>query len=212
MCSMNTIHLCARTNNRTVRETGKTTARPPIEPIALGTLAGQKMEPVQVTPLHTWHMNRGAKIMVAGQWLRPEQYVDPKDEVLAVNERVGLIDVGTLGKLKLTGPGVPDFLERIYLNKWRKLSVGRVRYGMMCNDEGIILNDGVCAHISDEEWYMSTTSSGASGIYEWLQWWLQSGWGDGVHLTDLTRCIFFNQHCRTSGPGSAEKDNYVQSG
>ncbi len=67
MCSMNTIHLCARTNNRTVRETGKTTARPPIEPIALGTLAGQKMEPVQVTPLHTWHMNRGAKIMVAGQ-------------------------------------------------------------------------------------------------------------------------------------------------
>ena len=186
MCSMNTIHLCARSNNRTVGETGKTTARPPTEPIALGTLAGQKMEPVQVTPLHTWHVNRGAKMMVAGQWLRPEHYVDPKDEVLAVNERVGLIDVGTLGKLKLTGPGVPDFLERIYLNKWRKLSVGRVRYGMMCNDEGIILDDGVCAHISDEEWYMSTTSSGASGIYEWLQLWLQSGWGDGVHLTDLT--------------------------
>ncbi len=125
-------------------------------------------------------------MMVAGQWLRPERYIDPKDEVHAVNERVGLIDVNTLGKLQLTGPGVSDFLERVYLNKWRKLSVGRARYGMMCNDEGIIIDDGVCAHISDEEWYMSTTSSGASGIYAWLQWWLQSGWRDGVHLINLT--------------------------
>ena len=52
-------------------------------------------------------------MMVAGQWLRPERYIDPKDEVHAVNERVGLIDVNTLGKLQLTGPGVPDFLERV---------------------------------------------------------------------------------------------------
>ncbi len=60
MFSMNTIHLCARTNNLTVQETGKTTARPPVDPVAMSTLAGQKMEPVQITPLHNWHLNRGA--------------------------------------------------------------------------------------------------------------------------------------------------------
>ncbi len=68
----------------------------------------------------------------------------------------------------------------------QKLEVGRVRYGLMCNDEGIILDDGVTARIADKEWYMTTTSSGATGIYEWIQWWLQSGWGEGVQLTDIT--------------------------
>ncbi len=186
MCSMNAIHLCARANGWTVQETGTTTARPPITPVTLGALTGQNMEPVQVTPIHNWHLARGAKMMVAGLWLRPEQYGNPTAEVRAVRERVGLIDVSTLGKLQLTGPGVPALLERIYVNQWRKLGVGRVRYGVMCNDEGVVLDDGVCAHLTDEEWYMTTTSSGATGIFEWLQWWLQSGWGEGVHLTDLT--------------------------
>ena len=64
--------------------------------------------------------------------------------------------------------------------------MGRVRYGVMCNDEGVVLNDGVCAHLRDDTWYMTTTSTGATAVFEWLQWWLQSGWGEGVHLTDLT--------------------------
>jgi sarcosine oxidase subunit alpha len=56
----------------------------------------------------------------------------------------------------------------------------------MCNDEGVILDDGVTAHVDDLEWYTTTTSSGAGTMYEWIQWWVQSGWGDGVHLTNVT--------------------------
>ncbi len=186
MCSMNTIHLCARANGWTVRETGRTTSRPPVVPVTLGALAGQNMEPVQVTGVHDWHLARGAKMMVSGLWLRPEHYGDPAAEVQAVRERVGIIDVSTLGKLQLTGPGVPGLLERLYVNRWRKLGLGRVRYGAMCNDEGVVMDDGVCAHVREEEWYMSTTSSGATGVYEWIQWWMQSGWGGGVHAVDLT--------------------------
>jgi sarcosine oxidase subunit alpha len=96
------------------------------------------------------------------------------------------MDVSTLGKIQLTGPGAPELLERLYVNQWRKLGVGRVRYGLMCNDEGVVMDDGVCAHVREEEWYMSTTSSGATGVYEWIQWWMQSGWGGGVHAVDLT--------------------------
>ena len=186
MCSMNAIHLCARTNCRTVQETGTTTARPPITPVTLGALAGQNMEPVQVTPVHDWHLNHRANMMVAGPWLRPEHYGNPIDEVHAVRERVGLIDVSPLGKMQLTGPSVPELLERIYVNQWRTLRVGRVRYGVMCNDEGVILNDGVCARLKKQEWYMTTTSTGATAMFEWMQWWIQSGWGEGVHLTNLT--------------------------
>ena len=186
MCSMNTIHLCARANGWTVQETGTTTARPPATPVTLGALAGQNMEPVQTTPIHQWHLDQGANMMVAGLWLRPNHYGDPAAEAMCVRERVGLIDVSPLGKLQITGPGVPELLERIYTNQWNNLRVGRVRYGVMCNDEGVVLNDGVCAHLREDSWYMTTTSTGATTIFEWLQWWLQSGWGEGVHLTDLT--------------------------
>ena len=71
-------------------------------------------------------------------------------------------------------------------NRWRRLAPGRARYGIMCDDEGVVLDDGVCARMGDQEWYLSTTSAGASSVYEWIQWWLQSGWGEGVHVVDLT--------------------------
>jgi sarcosine oxidase subunit alpha len=125
-------------------------------------------------------------MMVAGLWLRPEHYGDPLAEVKAVRERAGLIDVSTLGKLRLTGPGVPNLLDRLYINQWQKLGLGRVRYGVMCNDEGIIMDDGVTARLSENEYYTTTTSSGAAAIYEWMQWWVQSGWGEGVHVTNIT--------------------------
>ncbi|HSM57482.1 MAG TPA: FAD-dependent oxidoreductase [Candidatus Sulfomarinibacteraceae bacterium] len=186
MCSANTIHLCARANGWSVNETGTTTARPPATPVSLGALAGQKMEPVRRTPLHEWHVAQGAKMMTAGLWMRPEHYGDPTAEVRAVRQRVGLIDVSTLGKLRLTGPGVPALLERLYANRWQKLGVGRVRYGLMCNDEGIVLDDGVTARLGEEEYYMTTTSSGAGAVYEWIEWWVQSGWGQGARVTPLT--------------------------
>jgi len=186
MCSMNAVLLCARANAASVDETGSTTSRPPLQPISLGALAGQNMEPVRVMPVHDWHLERGAKMMVAGMWLRPERYGDPAGEVRAVRERVGVIDVSTLGKYKLTGPSVPDILEKVYINRWRKLAVGRVRYGAMCNTEGIVMDDGVTARVGEQEWYMTTTSGGAGSVYEWMQWWMQSGWGEGVQLLNRT--------------------------
>jgi sarcosine oxidase subunit alpha len=199
MCSTNTIHLCARATSKTIEETGATTARPPMRPVSLGVLAGQNMEPVQVTPVHDWHVAQGAKMMVAGLWLRPEHYGNPTAEVQAVRQRVALIDISTLGKMQLSGPGVPRLLERIYTNQWENLATGRVRYGLMCNDEGIILDDGVTARVGETSWYMTTTSSGATSIYEWIQWWLQSGWGDGVQLTNVTEV---NAAFNLAGPES----------
>ena len=201
MCGLNSIHLCARANKWSVQETGITTQRPPMTPVALQTLAGQHMEPVQLSPLQQWHIAQGARMAVAGLWLRADRYGDPVEEVRAVREAVGIIDVSTLGKLRLTGPGVPALLDRLYVNQWQKLGLGRVRYGVMCNDEGVVLDDGVCAHVGEQDWYMTTTSSGAGAIFEWIQWWAQSGWGEGVHVTDLTET---NGAINLAGPRSRE--------
>ncbi len=201
MCSVNTIHLCARANNWTIEQTGSTTARPPMKPLSLGNLAGLNMEPVQITPIHDWHLAQGAKMMLAGLWLRPEHYGDVTAEIQAVRQSVGLIDVSTLGKLRFTGPGVPTLLERIYTNQWKNLGMGRARYGVMCNDEGIILDDGVTARVGEQEWYTTTTTSGAGAMFEWIQWWMQSGWGEGVHLNNLTEV---NAAFNLAGPNARQ--------
>jgi sarcosine oxidase subunit alpha len=186
MCAVNAIHQCARATGQSVAATGQTTSRQPYAPVSLRALAGQHLEPVQVTPVHEWHAANGATWMLAGLWKRPLHYGDPRAEVRAVREAVGLIDVSTLGKLRFTGPGAGRLLDRIYATAMGGLKPGRVRYGVMCNDEGVVLDDGVAARLGDEEWYVTTTTSGASAIFESIQWWMQSGWGEGVHLTDVS--------------------------
>ncbi|GMR11127.1 MAG: 2Fe-2S iron-sulfur cluster-binding protein [Anaerolineae bacterium] len=186
MCNIAVMHSCAQDTRRSLVEIGTTTSRPPARSVAMRTLAGRPMHPARYTPMHNWHAEHGAVMMVAGPWIRPEHYGDPIEEVRAVRQRVGLIDVSTLGKFHLHGPDVPELLERIYTNRWRKLGIGGVRYGVMVNEEGVVINDGVTARLDSDFYYMSATSSGALGIYEWIEWWLQSGWQLNVHLLDAT--------------------------
>ena len=186
MCNIAVMHSCAQNTRRSIAETGTTTSRPPARSLALRTLAGRPMDPVRYTPMHKWHVAQGAAMMMAGSWIRPEHYGNPIEEVRAVRERVGLIDVSTLGKFHLHGPDVPELLERIYTNRWRKLGIGRVRYGVMVTEEGVVMDDGVTARLASDFYYMSATSSGASGVYEWMEWWLQSGWQLDVHVFDAT--------------------------
>jgi len=148
--------------------------RPPYAPISLGALGGRGFEPTRRSPMHDWHVSRGATPLLAGQWIRPEHYGDPHDEVNNTRNNVGIIDVSPLGKLDLQGPDVPKLLNLLYVNKWSKLPVGGVRYGIMCADDGIVLDDGVTGHLSEGHYLMTTTSSGAGAVWEWIENWLQT--------------------------------------
>lgn len=185
MCSLNSIRLCARETHRSIEETGRTTSRPPIRPVKLGVLAGRNFSPVRYTSIHERHRALGATMMNAGQWKRPEYYDDPDDEVRAVHAAAGIIDVSTLGKLDVRGPDAVAFLERIYTNRLADLAAGRIRYGVMCTEEGIIFDDGVVCRVDDDHFYLTTTSSGITGVYEWLTWW-RATWDVQVHVTDVT--------------------------
>lgn len=186
MCNVAAMQVCAHYNGQTIAQTGTTTSRPPVRPVTLGALAGRSMEPVRVTPMHDWHVRRGGKLMNAGVWKRPEHYGDPQAEVRAVRNGVGLIDISTLGKFHLTGADVPTLLERLYINRWQKLEIGRVRYGVMLNQEGVVMDDGVTARLSENFYYMTATSSGAGQVYEWIESFLQTGWQLDVHVLDAT--------------------------
>ena len=111
-----------------------------------------------------------------GQWIRPDHYGDPAGRGDApCATAVGIIDVTPIGKLDLRGPDVPKLLELLYVNKWSKLGVGRVRYGVMCAEDGVVLDDGVTGRLGEEHYLMSTTSSGAAAVWEWVERWLQTG-------------------------------------
>jgi sarcosine oxidase subunit alpha len=185
--TVNTVAILAEARGETIAEVGTTIWRPPYAPLTLGALAGRIFEPVRVSSIQQWHEANGAKPILAGQWIRTEHYGDPQGEVRNVRSNVGIIDVTPLGKLDLQGADVPKLLNLLYTNKWSKLAVGSVRYGMMCAEDGVVLDDGVTGRLDENRWLMTTTSSGAGTIWEWAENWLQTEHPDWeVHVTPVT--------------------------
>ena len=185
--TVNAVAAVARTTGRSIGETGTTTWRPPYAPVTLSALAGQAFEPVRYSPMQPWHEAHGAVPLIAAAWIRPDGYGDPPAEARNVRENVGIIDVTPIGKLDLRGPDVPRLLNLLYVNKWSKLEIGRVRYGVMCAEDGVVFDDGVTGRLGEEHYLMSTTSSGAAAVWEWVENWLQTEHPDWrVHVTPVT--------------------------
>ena len=185
--TVNTVAVLAEAREQTIAEVGTTVWRPPYAPITLGGLGGRMFEPVRVSSIQPWHKVNGATFMLAGQWIRPDHYGDPAGEVLNTRRNVGIMDVTPLGKLDLRGPDVPKLLSHLYTNKWMKLAVGSVRYGIMCAEDGVILDDGITGRLGDQHYMMTTTSSGAATVWEWAENWLQTEHPDWqVHITPVT--------------------------
>jgi sarcosine oxidase subunit alpha len=172
MCGRTAAELCAELTGRGLEQVGLTTSRPPALPVEMAVLAADRQRhPERRTPLHHWHQQAGATWMDAGQWKRPEHYGDPAAEVTAVRNAVGLIDVSTLGKIEVIGPNAAELLERIYLNKWADLKPGRVRYGAMSNEDGILFDDGIGVRLDNDRYYLTATTGNAEGVFQWLEMW-----------------------------------------
>ena len=145
---------------RPIAEVGTTTFRPPYTPVSLGAFpgidAGAHVEPTRYSAIHDWHVAHGARFVNAGLWKRPHSYpragesADDAAEREARNVRanVGIVDVSTLGKIELQGRDVAEFLNRVYINRWDTLAVGRCRYGVMLRDDGIVLDDGTTSRLA----------------------------------------------------------------
>jgi sarcosine oxidase, subunit alpha len=184
-CMVPSQRLCARATGSTFAETKRTTSRPPWTPVELGTLAGARLTPRKETTMHDLHTAAGAEIMWAGDWRRPHHYSTPEREVEAVRTKVGLIDVSTLGKFRIAGPQAADLLERLYPNRFADQPVGRVRYGVMLNDEGVIVDDGAVVRLADDEFFVTVTSGNTGALERWMTWW-QADWNLDVRLLNVT--------------------------
>lgn len=178
---------------------GTTTFRPPYTPVSFGTLAGRDVgalsDPVRVTPMHEAHVAAGAVFEDVGQWKRPWYFPrtgETMDEAVrrecrAVRQAVGALDASTLGKIDIQGPDAALFLDRVYTNAWGKLGIGRCRYGLMCREDGMVMDDGVTTRLGPDHFLMTTTTGNAAKVLDWLEDYLQTEWpGLRVHLTGVT--------------------------
>src|SRR6266536_1136586 len=86
------------------------------------------------------------------------------------------------------GPDAAAFLERIYPNRFGDMKLARVRYGIVCGDDGSILDDGTVARLSETEYYVTTTSSGAGGMEQWFTWW-NAVWDMDCQIVNVTSPI-----------------------
>ncbi len=174
--NMNALRILARLIGKEPQQVGTTTARPFFHPVPMSMLGGRGFTPERQTPLHTRHEALGAQWMPAGVWQRPEYYRQAgksrieciREEVLAVRNGVGIIDVGTLGKLEVIGPQAAEFLDRVYISRYANLKVGMTRYAVMCDESGVVIDDGVVARLAEDHFYFTTTTSGAATIYREL--------------------------------------------
>ena len=182
-----------------IPKVGTTTFRPPYTPVTLGALPGHEggahIEPTRYSAMHDWHVQHGARFVNTGLWKRPHSYPrtgESQDdaanrEARNVRVNVGVVDVSTLGKIELQGRQVAELLNRMYINRWDTLAVGRCRYGVMLRDDGMVVDDGTTSRLSATHYLMTTTTVNAVKVMQQIEFLLQVLWPQlDVYATSVT--------------------------
>jgi len=145
--------------------------------------------------MHDWHVRNNAVFTQTNLWVRPWYFPEPSEslqsssirEAAQVREKVGMVDVSSLGKIDIQGPDVAKFLNRVYVNNWDTLKIGKARYGVMLRPDGVVFDDGTTSRISETHYFMTTTTAAEAKVTTYLEFLLQTAWPDlKVQLTTVT--------------------------
>ncbi|OBQ87726.1 sarcosine oxidase subunit alpha [Mesorhizobium sp. WSM3873] len=174
--------IMAAVSGKSIPETGTTIYRPPYVPVAIGAFAGhhrdENFHATRLTPSHHWAAEQGAVFVDTGLWKRAQWYPLPgeKDwlesvtrEVKAVRSSVGFCDVSTLGKIDVHGPDAGAFLDRVYINAFSSLAVGKARYGLMLREDGVVYDDGTTSRLAEDHYFLTTTTAKAGLVMQHLE-------------------------------------------
>lgn len=198
--NMGGLAIMAELAGKSIPDVGTTIFRPPYTPTAIGVFAGRTrgmaFHPTRLPPSHHWATDQGAVFIEVGNWMRAQwfprngetnwrQSVDR--EVLATRKSVGVCDVTTLGKIDVQGADAATFLNKIYCNGFAKLATGKVRYGLMLREDGIVMDDGTAARLRDDHFVVTTTTANAVNVYRHMEFARQCLWPDlDVQLISTT--------------------------
>ena len=119
---------------------------------------GQLLE----TPLHQWHVDHGGRMVEFAGWSMPVQYASIVAEHHQTRNAVGLFDVSHMGRLFFKGPSVDQLLDSISTRRILNVPPGKVRYSLICNDDGGILDDVLIYHLAAGDGFAAGEESGDS--------------------------------------------------
>ncbi len=197
--NMHALGIISETANAKMGELGTTTFRPPYTPLTFGAIVGRNVgeyfDIFRKTPMHDWHVSNNAEFENVGQWKRAWYYPKKNEDMhkavqresRAARESAGILDASTLGKIDVQGTDASEFLNRVYTNAWSKLAIGKCRYGLMLNEDGMVYDDGVTTRLDENHYIMTTTTGGAANVMGKLEDYLQTEWPElDVYLTSVT--------------------------
>jgi sarcosine oxidase subunit alpha len=169
-----------------IETTGTTTFRPPFVPVSIGAMgaggSGKRFAPTRLTTSHHFNEENNAPSVEAGLWYRPNWFPKKGEtswrqscdrEVEMVRSKVGVCDVSTLGKIDVQGPDSAALLDFVYTNKISSLKLGKIRYGLMLREDGLVMDDGTCARLGSNHFIITTTTAAAGQVMRHLEFVLQ---------------------------------------
>ena len=181
--NVNGLATMAALTGRTIDETGTTTYRPPVVPVPMtvigGRRRGQLLNPLKRLPLEAEHRADSAQMREYGGWLRPAWYGpdDPEQsiqrEARVARETVALFDGSSLGKIEVIGPDAEKLVDFHSYNRLSTLKSGRIRYGFILSETGIVYDDGVTLRLGDDRFLVSCSSGHTDAIATRLELWRQ---------------------------------------
>lgn len=199
LSNMHGLAIAAEMLDKPVPQVGLTTFRAPYTPTTFGALVGHArgklFEPVRTTPIHDSEVALGAVFEDVGQWKRAWYYPRAGEgmheavnrECKTLREVAGMFDASTLGKIEVVGPDAAKFLHLMYTNPFMKLGVGKLRYGIMCREDGFIYDDGVVGRVAEDRFHVTTTTGGAPRVLHHMEDYLQTEFPDlNVWLTSTS--------------------------
>ena len=200
MSNVPALSVLAECSGQSIPDVGTTVFRPPYNPVAIGAFSGQargeEFRPYRLTPSHAWATENRAVFVESGMWLRARWFPQEGElhwrqsvdrEVNQTRNGVGVCDVTTLGKIDIQGRDAGAFVNAVYANGFKKLEVGKVRYGLMLREDGIAMDDGTTARLSETRFVMTTTTANAVTVFRHLEFCRQCLWPKmDVHLLSTT--------------------------
>jgi sarcosine oxidase subunit alpha len=197
--NLNAMAIVAKNLDVSIPQVGLTTFRMPYTPVSFGSMAGVSrgdlFDPVRTTPTHAWAQAKGAVFENVALWKRAryfplggeDMHAAVARECRAVRGACGIFDASTLGKIEVVGPDAVEFMNRLYVNNWSTLGVGRSRYGILLREDGFIYDDGVVARTGADRFHVTTTTGGAPRVLALMEDYRQTEWPDlKVWLTSTT--------------------------
>jgi aminomethyltransferase len=140
------------------------------------------------TPLHDWHVAHGGRMVDFAGWSMPVQYSSISDEHSATRNAVGVFDISHMGRLQFFGPAAAQFLDTVVTRRVADLKPNQVRYALVCNKQGGILDDVLVYGGSPDgarPYSMVVNASNREKIVDWLQSRLP-GWQAGQSVVGLS--------------------------